>query len=313
MSVPYNTIRYDNEADWVAGRNEGIGGSDVAVILGKSDYKSPYMLWQEKTGLVEVPDISDKPAVEWGQRLEDVVAKKFADNHPEYKVTKKNATLVSKARPWARADIDRCLTTEDRQHGVLEIKTASSWRKADWDGGVPAYYLPQPTHYLSVTGWDFMWVAVLIGGQDYREYYFERDDDKIAEQDKLVDAFWNDYVIQDTEPPLTDLDQAAFSIKPLPKDDIVELPLNSDIEKLYTLKKQISDLTRARKSIEANLLRDMGNHSHAHSGMWDINARQSMRESVDYAAYEKDHPGCFDDYKKTTQTYAGLYLKQLKE
>ena len=42
-------------ADWLATRTTGLGGSDVAYVVGASKYKSPFSLWQEKTGRVE-PD-----------------------------------------------------------------------------------------------------------------------------------------------------------------------------------------------------------------------------------------------------------------
>ena len=38
---------------FLAGRKKGIGGSDVAAILGFSPYKSPYQLWLDKTGRSE--------------------------------------------------------------------------------------------------------------------------------------------------------------------------------------------------------------------------------------------------------------------
>lgn len=40
---------------WRAERRKGVGGSDVAAIMGMSPYKSPYEVWAEKTGVVEPP------------------------------------------------------------------------------------------------------------------------------------------------------------------------------------------------------------------------------------------------------------------
>ena len=40
-----------NRDQFLAGRKKGIGGSDVAAILGFSPYKSPYQLWLDKTFL----------------------------------------------------------------------------------------------------------------------------------------------------------------------------------------------------------------------------------------------------------------------
>ncbi|TGY23723.1 endonuclease, partial [Enterococcus hirae] len=35
--------------EWFEDRKRGIGGSDVATVLGLNKYKSPYQLWLEKT------------------------------------------------------------------------------------------------------------------------------------------------------------------------------------------------------------------------------------------------------------------------
>ena len=50
----------DNRTDWLKARRKGIGGSDAASVLGISPWKSNVQLWEEKTGIAEPEDISDK-------------------------------------------------------------------------------------------------------------------------------------------------------------------------------------------------------------------------------------------------------------
>ena len=38
--------------DWLLDRRKGIGGSDVAAIMGLNKWKSAYQIWLEKTGQV---------------------------------------------------------------------------------------------------------------------------------------------------------------------------------------------------------------------------------------------------------------------
>jgi len=38
--------------EWHAAR-AGVGGSDIGVIFGKSQFKSPYTLWAQKSNLLE--------------------------------------------------------------------------------------------------------------------------------------------------------------------------------------------------------------------------------------------------------------------
>jgi len=48
-----SAVMQQNTADWLAWRKTGIGASDVPVILGVSPWRTPYQLWQEKTGRSE--------------------------------------------------------------------------------------------------------------------------------------------------------------------------------------------------------------------------------------------------------------------
>ena len=59
-----------------------VGASDVAPILGESNFSSQVDVWKVKTG--RKPSFEGNEATEWGTRLEKDVAKKFEDNHPEF-------------------------------------------------------------------------------------------------------------------------------------------------------------------------------------------------------------------------------------
>lgn len=196
MTEPeFDVYEVEGESEWLAFRNEGIGGSDVASIMGLSKYRSPIEVWMEKRGMKEPQDLSDKEAVEWGNRLEAIVREKFAERHPELVVSESSYSLVARNRPWAHANLDGKLLDGSGEWGVLEIKTVGKNREKDWADGVPDYYMTQVTHYLSVTGWKYAWVAALIGGQHYVEFRVERDEGDIDVVNSAVDTFWNDCVV----------------------------------------------------------------------------------------------------------------------
>lgn len=190
----FTLIRCHDNAEWLQQRTHGIGGSDVAAIMGISKYKSAYALYMEKVGLLQPEDISDKPAVHWGCVLEPIVGEEYKKNHPKREVRRVNAICKSIKRPWAQASLDYEVKDEELGWGVLEIKTAGLNRAKDWEDGIPLYYQTQIIHYLSVLNRPFADVAVLIGGQDYREFRYMRDieDEKALVKD--VDNFWHQNV-----------------------------------------------------------------------------------------------------------------------
>lgn len=208
-------------------RQTYLGGSDASAILGLSPWKSRLQLWAEKTGLVK--DTKESDAMEWGTRLESVIIDKFRDNHPELYVLS-GEIYTHPDFPYIVGHTDG--ETKDACSGeraILEIKTANAYSGREWEASVPTYYLCQLQHYMAVTGWSKCYVAVLIGGQDYREFIVLRDDafiDKmIAEEIK----FWNE--VQTGTPPLSESAEDAeilALLTPTTEGKTVDLPDDAD-------------------------------------------------------------------------------------
>ena len=190
----------DNDG-WLEARKRGIGGSDVAAVMGISPWKSPLEVWLEKTGRADAPDLSDRESVAMGTELESVVLDMYRRRHPDHAAQRVNAILTSTVRPWAQASLDGIVKDPELGWGVLEIKTGS--KESEWADGVPLHYLTQVTHYLSVTGYKFADVAALIGdfGLHYHEYRVMRDEEDLKAVVERVDEFWADYVEKDCMPP----------------------------------------------------------------------------------------------------------------
>lgn len=152
----------------------GIGGSEIASVLNlPGSFKSAYILWLEKAGYKE-PDRTQKPIFEWGHRLEPTLAEKFADMHPEWACIE-GGSWVNKDRPFHLANPDRLLRDTDGSiTSVLEIKTSKTGFGWD-DRKAPLKYIAQLRWYLDAFGFDFGYLNVLIGMEDYREYLVPRN------------------------------------------------------------------------------------------------------------------------------------------
>lgn len=184
--------------EWLLDRRRGIGGSDVATILGLNKWKSAYQLWLEKTGQVELDHTDSEPAY-WGNVLEEVVAKEFQER-TGLKVRRRNQVFEHPLHPFLRANIDRDVVGEK---AVLECKTANQFLANEWEGEeIPLSYLCQVQHYMNVMNYDHAYIAVLIGGQKFIWKRIERDQKVIDMITERLVEFWEINVIEGVEPPI---------------------------------------------------------------------------------------------------------------
>ncbi|HEY3692092.1 MAG TPA: YqaJ viral recombinase family protein [Pseudonocardiaceae bacterium] len=68
----------DRTPTWLSARRDGLGASDIAGVLGLSPWTTQLRVYLDKLGLAAPVEMN--PAMEWGIRLEDAVATKFADD-----------------------------------------------------------------------------------------------------------------------------------------------------------------------------------------------------------------------------------------
>ena len=80
-------VIYENHEKWLNGRLKGIGGSDASAVVGYNPYKSNVDLWEEKTGIKQPEDISNRDYVKYGHDAEPLLVKLFALDYPQYQVS----------------------------------------------------------------------------------------------------------------------------------------------------------------------------------------------------------------------------------
>lgn len=160
--------------EWHEARRHGLGGSEIAAVLGLSPWESRFSLWHRKLDLAAPqPDNDD---MSWGRRVEHVIAEWWHEQHPDWRM-RRTGTWASKARPWQIANPDRLVTSPDGAREILEIKWArdSNGWGTPGTADIPVYYRAQVLWYLDVLGLDRARIAVSIGGGDLREYVVEYD------------------------------------------------------------------------------------------------------------------------------------------
>lgn len=244
---------------WLEERRKGIGGSDVAAIAGLSRYKSAVQVWLEKTGQVNDDETASESAF-WGTVLEDVVAQEFA-NRTGLKIQRRNAILQHPDYSFMLANLDRIILGKEHGNGVLEVKTASEYFKDDWtEDQVPDAYMLQLQHYLAVTGFTYGYLAVLIGGNKYRQYPIERDEEIIGNLVQIETEFWR-MVEQGTPPAFDGSDASTELLKrlyPEGRHEEIELPQDAkELTREYEEANLYEKQWKERKDAAENRLKAM--------------------------------------------------------
>ena len=286
-----NAVGPQGSESWLEWRKQGIGASDVPVILGVSPWKTAHQLWEEKVGIANHDQTSY--ATQRGQWLESKARSQYellADCdmppvlvvHPEY--------------PYMRASLDGYNETLQR---VLEIKCPGreDHQKA-LDGQIPEKYRAQvqfqmfvsgakSAHYFSFDGESGCIVEVLPD-LDYQRGL--RD---------VVINFWEHYVAHKVAPELGERDFVHVTDEAALKDfaryralDEQKKMLESELKELKeTLVLKYSkihtkvrcggvELVRSKRKGEVDLLKipqlqgvDLDSYRKASSESWTIRVK----------------------------------------
>ncbi len=287
-----------DESRWQHLRNEGIGGSDSGAILGQNPWKTPREVWQEKVDNV-VTDL-DSEVVYWGNRLEDIVAKEFEERNDGFKVRRRHAILQHPQLDFMLANIDRNLIGPDGEWGLLEIKTTNRNMMDKWENGIPPWVRSQVMHYLAVTGLSYAYIAVLFGGQYYRQYYVERDEELIESIINIEKRFW-DRVENENPPPIDGSKAAEKWLKEnFPESSGEEIQLSKEalnwIEQYNEAHEEQKD-AKERKKLAKNKLREMlGDAEVGHVEDKTVKWSDYSRTYFNKSALEEEHPDIYERF-----------------
>lgn len=284
-----------------------IGGSDIAAVLGKSRYKTPYRLWCEKTGQIE-QKVQNLEAVEMGTRLEQFVADLFAVKadktvrrapkgyqHPDY--------------PYMVAHVDRLITGSDE---LLECKTCSAYKLDEWQNAIPQEYVLQVMWYLGITGRKRGWIACLIGGQKFDYKVIDFDPELFEIMVNKAREFWD--MVQNNKPPLIlpDDDETLAELHPKHTEDLIEAQeFNERAAYLQELKMHRDEINKEIKEIETELKAKIGDNLGILTDKYQITWKSQSSRKLDTDRL-KDEIKNIDDYY-LTNSFRVLRIKNRKD
>jgi putative phage-type endonuclease len=256
---------------WLTVRRTGIGGSEVAAVLGMSKYASPLEIYLDKVGELPLdrpqhPDLEE--AAFWGLAHEPTIARVFAERSG-LRVVEGPGTLAHVERHWMLANVDRFVLDEDEAapSSLLEIKTRSAYQLDEWLLSVPDGPALQTHWYLAVTGYRHAHVAALLGGNRLRIHRVERDEGLVEHLVALLGEFWQG--VLDHRPPAVDGSEATEELLGHLYDVKADAVTVADPAEVLPLLERRREL-KAREERTADELRDVDNQLKAIAGEAEI-------------------------------------------
>ncbi|WP_129307954.1 lambda-exonuclease family protein [Streptomyces sp. L2] len=192
-----------DRADWLTARRNGLGSSDIAAILGISRYGNALSVYHDKTGGLPLESDDSEPAL-WGRAFEETVAREWARRNRSF--VRRVGLVANIDRPWQMCTLDRrvldCPLADGAEKCAVEIKCRDKMKASLFRTGVADDVLVQTLWQADVCGYDHIHAAVLIGGNDYRQYVIRVADhaDLIADLRTAGERAWQQ--ITSRRPPV---------------------------------------------------------------------------------------------------------------
>lgn len=298
MNVPLRTIP-DADLD----RTKYLGGSDAAGILGISPWRTPLDVYLDKVTPRSLESDPSKARVfARGKRMEPYVIDLLAEE-TGLQIIARGQRYIDPELDFLAAEID----AEAAGGENIEIKTVSPFKAKEWGeeqtDAIPVHYTAQAMHGLMVTGKTVCVFGVLIGGDDFRIYRVERDEETIAAMRQREVDFWQR--VQSQRPP----DPTAVSdiMRLFGADSGATLEASGDVLDAALRLQGIAVEAKALDAEAATLrervqlaMRDASSLTRDGHALATWKTQTASR--FDQGAFRSAHPDLFDQFKRASES-----------
>lgn len=230
------------EANWEKRRGR-VGASEVAALMPEGHpFRTKADVYASVVHGIDTFR-GNATAVAMGHELEATVLR-IASDRLGIRVRRNSVTRVHRDLPLAVTCDAYVAGTGNRI--PVEVKTASAWQSDEWaEGNVPRHYFYQLQAQLMVTGGEYGYLVVLIGGRDFVGVRIEADPEVHAHMAEAITDFWADHNIPRIPP--ADTPSSLLWAFDIPEDVAA-----ADGE-LETVGQMVSDLMSQQDIVKSSL------------------------------------------------------------
>lgn len=285
--------------EWQAYRSglKSIGSSTASVVMGANKWKSPFELSREMRGRHQ-NTFSGNDFTAIGSAIEPYI-RRFASRHLGQPCVEVPFTWAHPYQPFMTCNLDGVIDNGTDRPAIIEIKWGNYKRLEMWQEfaktrdleklkgtSIHCYYI-QVQHQLAVMGLDEAVLFGVIGEKEACKMFagvdpdpshtfildIKRDDAVIEEIEQKCREFWERFVLQDVDPPLSASDEGFFNEaypRSVPGREIDAPHLEEKVVKYQELKKDYQAVDRLIKKTRAEIKEAMGDAEKASAGSKSI-------------------------------------------
>jgi len=285
QSIPLTNAKELTREEWLEGRRKGIGGSDVAAILGINPYKSAFSVYMDK---IEGTTFEGNIHTEFGNWMEPHIRDEFPRRFKKHEkidiqVYEYSYVLQHPEVEYFIANLDGIMEHPELGTGLIEIKTASEMQWKQWqDEEIPDMYYCQIQHYLMVTGLSYAYIVALVGKRLLWKLVV-RDDEFIKLMSGRLKEFWENHILARVAPAPAGLDTDTDILKALYQQEspgqYVELHYyQDDYDRHKEITRQIKELNLEDEAIKQKFMQAIGDSELAYVGNKKVTWKTTHRK-----------------------------------
>jgi len=238
-----------------ADRSKGIGGTDIAAIVGLSYWATPFDVWLDKKG--NTPKAQQEEWQKWGNKLEPFIASAYVEESQK-KIVKCGMALANPERSWQVGSPDYLCLDDPKGVDCKNIRLKSSEWGEQWSDQIPMHYVIQAQWYMMLTGADSWEFPVLFGGSQFEIFRVDNNERLASSLLEKAEEFWQTYIIGDKQPEIEDSPKVREWIKskfpkhsrPLRKANSSEIEI---AKQLAQVKKVVASVEKEQSDLEAKI------------------------------------------------------------
>jgi putative phage-type endonuclease len=281
-----------NREQFLLDRKKGIGGSDVASILGVSPYRTALEVYQDKTS----PELAlDEPTedMQRGVRVEKYILQEYAE-HSEVQLDANIPTIVDKQYPFMRANIDAMVVG---QNVVIEAKSTKA-PISTWEKGIPEYYKAQVAYYAMLADAEYVEVPVLFSGWKYACFTYWRDEAYETSIKEAVIHFWQNHIVKNIPPKPTSTEEliAAYPVLTNEKTIKADNDIRQKVYQLQEIGEQRKELEKKEKQLKTQIQGYMGDAGLLDAGFCKLALKEIKSTRFDANAFKEKYTELYRQY-----------------